>query len=662
MQAQAQDRPRFRQDLVAEPVEDGGTRFIDVMDPDSGSVYRFFEVEYSLACAMDGERDVPHIIQWSKDELGLAPSPAEVRNVIATLGELGFIDRTGDKAGAKPGPGDDMLRPGVVVGEKRPHAPVVDFELGNAGATANAPAAKPLPTSNIELAPGVTAGRPQPAAKQSHDIALGQPGRSDVSTDLADQMNVGLDDVKAAVRASQVMKAVDVPPELAAELESPANAGRAASPEAMRSAIEPPKPKEIPRARNTPPPMPVVKPPPNIEVAKPVEAPKPAPVAAKPVEAPKPTVKPAAIDAHGPTAPIAKVPDAKTATAKAPPAPAPGTSKTLVVVLVIVAIAAIAFLAYRRFVSSDTASNEPVKPMPVKPAPPAPPPVESEKMATSPEVTNDVKPQGSGTIETLVPDGAVKAGAVIATLAGSKPIQTEVAALQKDVDKRLPADIDQAQKDIDAANAANNKAQLATAQAKLAERQKALADKKAKLDARQADLDKLEIKAPNDGTIKATAKVGAKVTPTDAVFSLTQPAVRTVTFKKADGASTGTRVVLVGKADSKHTSCVTTSADPNAIMIQCPADAIGEGAEVTYGGIDPSPVPPPATDDTGSAGSAGSAAPAATPPAPKATPPRPAPRPQPKAQPKPAPGSDDSNATPATVPSGDTPVPAGSAQ
>ena len=642
MQAQAQDRPRFRQDLVAEPVEDGGTRFIDVMDPDSGSVYRFFDVEYSLACAMDGERDVPGIIQWSKDELGLAPSPAEVRNVIATLGELGFIDKAG---GAKPA-GDDMLRHGVVVGEKRPHTPVADFELGNAGASANAPAAKPLPTSNIELAPGVTAGRPQPAPKQSHDIALGHPGKSDVSTDLADQMNVGLDDVKAAVRASQVMKAVDVPPELAAEL-------------------EPPK-KEIPRARNTPPPMPVVKPPPNVDVAKPA-------VAAKPVEAPKPAAaKPAvaeakkpAIDAHGPTAPIAKVPDAKTATAKAPPAPEAGTSKSLVVVLVIVAIAAIAFLAYRRFMSSDTASNEPVKPVPVKPTPPPPPPIESEKMATSPEVTNDVKPQGSGTIETLVPDGAVKSGAVIATFSGAKPIQTEVAALQKDVDKRLPADIDQAQKDIDAATATNNKAQLATAQAKLADRQKSLADKKAKLDARQADLDKLEIKAPNDGTIKAKSKVGAKVTPADAVFSLTQPAVRTVTFKKADGASTGTRVVLIAKTDSKHTSCITTSADPNAIMIQCPADAIGEGAEVTYGGIDPSP-PPPATDDTGSAGSAtGSAAAAVTPapaPAPKATPPRPAPRPTPKVQPKPAPGSDDATATPASTPSGDTPAPAGSAQ
>jgi hypothetical protein len=133
-----------------------------------------------------------------------------------------------------------------------------------------------------------------------------------------------------------------------------------------------------------------------------------------------------------------------------------------------------------------------------------------------------------------------------------------------------------------------------------------------------------------------------------------------VTFKKADGAATGTRVVLIGKADSKHTSCITTSADPNAIMIQCPADAIAEGAEVTYGGIDPSP--PPVTDT----GSGSAAAPVATPPpAPPKTAPRPAPRPTPKAPPKPAAGSDDTTtATPASAPSGDTPAPApaGSAQ
>src|SRR3954463_1682106 len=95
----ALDRPRFRQDLVAEPIEDGNARVIDVMDPDSGNVFRFFEVEYSLACAMDGERDIPGIMQWAREELGVTPSPTEVRTVILTLGELGYLE--GGRAAAQ---------------------------------------------------------------------------------------------------------------------------------------------------------------------------------------------------------------------------------------------------------------------------------------------------------------------------------------------------------------------------------------------------------------------------------------------------------------------------------------------------------------------------------------------------------------------------------
>ena len=41
------------------------------IDPDSGNVFRFYEVEYSLACAMDGERDVAGIVKWAEEELGL---------------------------------------------------------------------------------------------------------------------------------------------------------------------------------------------------------------------------------------------------------------------------------------------------------------------------------------------------------------------------------------------------------------------------------------------------------------------------------------------------------------------------------------------------------------------------------------------------------------
>ena len=107
------ERPRFRQDLFAEVVEEHGARFIDVMAPDSGSLYRFYEVEFSLACGMDGERDVAGIVKWAQDELGLSPSANEVRQVIATLGDLGFID-SGDASASSTVEVSTELAAGVV--------------------------------------------------------------------------------------------------------------------------------------------------------------------------------------------------------------------------------------------------------------------------------------------------------------------------------------------------------------------------------------------------------------------------------------------------------------------------------------------------------------------------------------------------------------------
>src|ERR1700742_1952436 len=117
-------RPRFKQELVAEPLEDTTGRYVDLMDPDSGNVYRFYEVEYALACAMDGERDVAGIVRWgteelgvtasardvagivrwASEELGVTPSAREVETVIATLGDLGYLDLrpAAEQAPAKP--------------------------------------------------------------------------------------------------------------------------------------------------------------------------------------------------------------------------------------------------------------------------------------------------------------------------------------------------------------------------------------------------------------------------------------------------------------------------------------------------------------------------------------------------------------------------------
>src|SRR5262249_35147466 len=95
----ALDRPRFRNDLVAQPIEEEGVRYVDVTDPHSGNTFRFYDVEYSIACAMDGERSLDALVDWSMAELGIETSSDELVNVVNTLADLGYLDDL-----APPGP------------------------------------------------------------------------------------------------------------------------------------------------------------------------------------------------------------------------------------------------------------------------------------------------------------------------------------------------------------------------------------------------------------------------------------------------------------------------------------------------------------------------------------------------------------------------------
>jgi cytoskeletal protein RodZ len=146
------ERPRLREDLVAEAIEDQGVRFIDVIDPDTGNGYRFYDVEYSLACAMDGERDLPGLVRWAQEELGIAPSPSELKSVIATLGDLGYLDSGAESSG------DLGLAPGLVAGPASTRSSGTDVELGPFRAESVAVAASPV--AAIELGAAGASERP----------------------------------------------------------------------------------------------------------------------------------------------------------------------------------------------------------------------------------------------------------------------------------------------------------------------------------------------------------------------------------------------------------------------------------------------------------------------------------------------------------------------
>ncbi len=312
-------KPLFRHDLLAEAIDDGGIKFVDVMDDATGVAYRFFESEYAIACGMDGARDVNALVMWSDQELGLRPTPGEVQRVVSKLAELGYLD-DGARASRGAQTPDDIitapiaLQPGaenphevittptdridpaelgpskpvstnvvarsaeipaaksdgalarvaiasvpaakaVIPGkrdEKPPSSPkirtddsttiVSEDELAPGVITAGAVSSPKIPVENVELghvdrtsAPAAAAGpsasglelelgHSGPAASSPHiarakvdDVQLGNAGASstskpqvsDVSIALSDHVEIDKGSVRDAVRASQVMKAVD---------------------------------------------------------------------------------------------------------------------------------------------------------------------------------------------------------------------------------------------------------------------------------------------------------------------------------------------------------------------------------------------------------------------------------------------------------------------
>ncbi len=615
----ALDRPRFRQDLVAELVEDGNKRFIDVADPDNGQVFRFYEVEYSLACAMDGERDVAGIVRWAKEELGLTANPNEVKSVIATLGDLGYLESAAAAAaaarpiekpaavGRKPTPpamnrwdqptamgeSDQYLEKGVVAAKPAAHAPIDDVELGRAGAKV---AVAEMPKApELELGAPGAARASQPKMVAASEIPLGSSGRApDVSVDLSDGMAVKPDDVKEAVRASQVMRAPSVPQELLDSV-------------APTITEKPPEKADKPRE-------------------KPVEAKKPEPTHARPAE-PRPTPQPrASIDSPAPR-PAAEPARPKTPS-KAPPAPRSGVSPILLILLVIVVVGAGAFVAYKFILkkSDETAQSTQPPPSPAiqptkPPEPPPPPPVETEKLATEQPAVQELKAPAAGQLETIAAnDATVKAGDVVFALAGHKPIETAMANVSRDIDKRLQPDVAKAEHDRDAAEQAGNKPGVTAAEKRIETANKALEDAQRKVAAMTTDLGKLVVKASVEGKVTQVAKANARVTPNDVVAKLAPGPVLVATFKTTTPpVSTDARVLLAVKGGEQKLSCKVVDAS-NGTKIACPHDAAAEGTEVTFAGIDNSP--PPEAPKPEPAGSA--APPKAAPPPPEPTRPAPA--------------------------------------
>jgi hypothetical protein len=507
-------RPRFRQDLVAEPIDEGGQRFIDVIDPDTGYEYRFYEVEYSLACAMDGERDVAGLLRWAQEELGITPSSSELASVIATLGDLGYLE--------KGAPGVDV-GVGVVVPPTPARPPAADVELGFAGAGAPRPLdAVPQVDDMLLGNAGATERTPvPPAMNPGRDLGPAGPISSraaphpSLDVDLSADLPLAASDVKEAVRASKVMKAAELPPDLASALEEPA------PPRAVPPVIaQPPRPIAPPVVEPSRPVAPPVVEPPRVAkqpTKPPVELPSAAP-RVRPVEPP--------LDTGG-----------------GRPSP------VLLVLLVVVLLGAGAFAFYwwywrpRQNEGETSTKPAPTKPIVgsaktgsaggavVDPGPPPPPPPLSAALEMATPAPIDIQVEVSGTLASIGADGSVVAqGDEIARLGGADKLEDEL--------KDASRDVTRVQGQIDRLTPQRERATGRTAErldAQLKDRMKSLADKQAKKTAIETALAQLAIVAPAAGTLKTTGTKGQKVAANDVIATIQPQGHPSATFALRPG-------------------------------------------------------------------------------------------------------------------------------
>jgi hypothetical protein len=624
------DRPFFRTDLVSRPLDDGGKRFVEVTDPDSGNSFRFYEIEYAIACAMDGERDVDELCEWAKVELGLEPSAEELQVVIGTLGDLGYLEGIGAAGETQPqapvstspavatppamprmpaaaaggvtrgwdvqAPPRDDIDLGAPGKAKAPAAGGVtrgwdvqspdEVELGFAG---KSPVAEPrrgneprAAAGEFELGSAGNKGLRDPDAvsfettptgqTDIHDrltrpqAAMGGDYDSDVSTDLSDHIPLAASDVKEAVRASKVMSAVE--PREEDTLVEPGDVGKKTV-MGWQAPVIPPAPAAPARSHVTVQKQPVATPPTSTPVRGPSQAAVVLPE--KPAEISRPIAVPQEVrQAH------AQVDRHPTAEKK---------SIVLPLLLVLLLLAAAGGGAYWYFVLRDkgegageTGAAQPAgDPGPTDPAggtaTPTEPPPEPEITAMLEAGPNDEKTVAAprnGRIAWLAEAGSeVAEGAPIAKIAGFEGwerLLTSSVESQRRYQERL-----------DQATSKGDKSAMKQAEADVKRKQ-------VDIDKAKAELEKYVVTSPIGGVLEPVVEAKAAAKKDQPVAKILAQSGPRATFKLPAGRSqlSGGEVQVASKADpSLRATCKVDSAEGQTIVVTCPTDSgLAAGSEV----------------------------------------------------------------------------------
>ncbi|MEZ4364692.1 MAG: HlyD family efflux transporter periplasmic adaptor subunit [Kofleriaceae bacterium] len=396
--------------------------------------------------------------------------------------------------------------------------------------------------------------------------------------DLA--VDVGVDDVKEAVRASRVMKAVDLPPEVSAALgdDEPATV--------VSKAPVLDEPVAAPAGAPAPAPAPA-----PVAAKAPTPAPAPAPVAAK-TPAPVATKTPVAL----PETPAVTVP--KTATPIPAPAAAPAegakTSRLLVALLVLVALGGIAFVVWKFVLNKPAPAAQPSAPPPAvgttgsagsAALPPPPPPPITATLAEVAAAPVEIKAIIAGAVASVATDGAaVAANDELARLGGADAVAAKMPALQADIETRVPAEIAGHEKNRDAAKAKGQDAQAEAFEKKAAERRARLEQKQAELAALTAELEKFVVRAPAAGVVSSAAAAGKRLAVGDIIAVITPAPTLQATFTLPAGRAMpadGGPVSVKAEGAAAPIECTVVTATPPTVTVSCPTDAVAAGATIT---------------------------------------------------------------------------------
>jgi hypothetical protein len=522
------EKPRFRNDLVAQPIEEEGIRYVDVTDPNSGSTFRFYDVEYSIACAMDGSKDLTGLVEWTKGELGIDTSVDELQGVVSTLAELGYLEAAARILSEEEEADEFAYSEPTrnvstdVMQQKAREAEARHADGTGSGGAPRAPGLPPMPNTKLEHDPRakVPTRRLTP---EPMNAVTGEDEDVDLDIDLSSHAKLTKEDVKEAVRASRVVNVPSVSKDLLDHIESEADQKQdSASPvtDVPKKSSATPLPKEPPKA-------------------------------VRPVETPSVT--------------------ARSAEKKS-------SSGPLLIFLLLIVVGGGAFYYFtiykpehdqpgttsRSEGSSEGSGTSPEsgneRETPTEAARASAPEARLAEMGTG---TVEAKSGAAGVIEWTADEGAqVEKDAAVAKLFGAK--RFEMALTQATERQKFYQD------ELAKAQAAGNKAVAVNLQKKVAE-------KKALADAASAGLTPLLVKAPSAGTVQVLVGKGAKVNAGDAVARVNGGPALGAAFdagKKAADYKAGDPCTVASKGDpDKQISCVVDAVDGSLVRVKVVGDA-----------------------------------------------------------------------------------------